>query len=270
MSSQEPKKSPDAIFLHSLCSDGSLSTVVRRKQLSKRSLVDLKLAYPLLTALDADYESMTSQQTTRQLRFQYPYKDSWALANAASLSRLPSQKVLKPQRWRKAEVCGSQRDSSTVQLLETTRNSQDLVRKALKPHLPPLHLSFAVDTASLLSNSTSKLPAARKFTLQWNWSKSDFHELGFEQPETALKLRTILRKKHSLVSLNESKSLESAVPKLPTQKEAATLKSERDEVRNFLQEEFRKKLEEGYLSKMRYVRPLGEERLLAYRGMELL
>lgn len=262
MSSEAIRTAADVLFLYSLCRDGSLSTVVRRKELSKRSLADLKLAFPTLTALDTDHESMTSQQTTRHLHFQYPYKDSRTLAEAASLNRQPSQRMLKPLKQRERKVEMSQRENSTVQLLETTRNSQDLVRKTFKQHLPPLHLSFASDSAV-----TSRLLAGRN--LQRNWPNSDFHELGFEQPETAIKLRTILRKKRSLASLNESKSLELGVSKPPNPLETATVKSEKDEVRDFLQEEFRKKLEEGFLRKMRYV-GRREERMMTYRGLELI
>lgn len=267
----------DAVFLYRLCRDGYLSRVVRRKQLPKLSLADLKLASPLLTPLDADQEVMLSQQTARELHFKYPYRDSQALANAASLSRMPAHKVFKQPQARKRLVRreGSLRDKndSIVEQLEISRNHKDLVRrrKELRQPLPPLHMSFTMESPTGLSpySDTSRVPVARKFTIHSDWSGSDFMQLGLDQHETARKLRTIQRKKLTNPSLNESKSLETVSSKQKTQRKMSILRSEKDEVKLFLQEEFQKKLAEGYLSKLKYVGSMKEQRMLTYRGLEL-
>ena len=280
MSFEELIKSAPAevVFLYRLCNDGYLSRVVRRKQLPKLSLADLKLASPLLAPLEADQEALLSQQTVRDLHFKYPYSDSQALANAASLSHMPAHKSFKQPQTRKRLVRrdGSLRDKndSIVEQLEISRNHIDLVRrrKELRQPLPPLHMSFTMESPTGLSpySSTSRVPVPRKFTIHSDWSGSDFRQLGLDQHETARKLRTIQRKKLALPSLNESKSLKLASSKQKTQRKMSILKSEADEVKLFLQEEFQKKMAEGYLSKLKYVGSMREQRMLTYRGLELI
>jgi hypothetical protein len=118
-------------------------------------------------------------------------------------------------------------------------------------------------------SDTSRVPVARKFTIHSDWSGSDFMQLGLDQHETARKLRTIQRKKLTNPSLNESKSLETVSSKQKTQRKMSILRSEKDEVKLFLQKEFQKKLAEGYLSKLKYVGSMKEQRMLTYRGLEL-